>query len=70
MNRAAVESSSLESVGYDHATRVMEIQFKNGGVYQYFGVGPSVYRRLMNAVSKGRYFAEAVRSVYPYRRVA
>ncbi|HEU5333776.1 MAG TPA: KTSC domain-containing protein [Actinocrinis sp.] len=69
MKRAAVDSSSLESVGYDPASRVMEIRFRNGGVYQYFGVAPVVYRRLMNAASKGRYFARAVRSAHPYRRV-
>lgn len=70
MKRTAVESSSLDSVGYDRASRVMEVEFKNGGVYQYFGVAPGVHRRLMDAASKGRYFARAVRSEYPYRRVA
>jgi hypothetical protein len=70
MKRAAVDSSSLESVGYDRDARVMEIRFRSGGVYQYFDVAPVVHRRLMNASSKGRYFAKAVRSAYPYRRVA
>ena len=70
MKRAAVDSSSLESVGYDRETRVMEIRFRSGRVYQYFDVAPAVHRRLTSAASKGRCFMRFVRPVYPYRRVA
>jgi len=70
MHRAEVSSSSLHSVGYDPRTSTLEIQFRRGGVYRYFGVSAGVYRELMSAESKGRYFARVIRSTYRYRRVA
>jgi hypothetical protein len=34
MQRQGVVSSDLQSVGYDEASRVLEIKFKNNIVYQ------------------------------------
>lgn len=69
MKREPVESSSLASVGYDAATAVLEIAFREGGVYQYFQVPSRVYRELMEADSHGAYFTRFVRPVYRFRRV-
>ena len=38
MERIAVESSNLASIGYDEASMVLEVEFKHGGIYQYFDV--------------------------------
>ena len=38
MKRQSVESSNLASVGYDEEKQILEVQFKHGGVYQYFEV--------------------------------
>ena len=51
MERKRVNSSKLRSVGYDEMTRTLEIEMSNGQVFQYSGVYPEVYRRLMNAPS-------------------
>lgn len=56
MNRVPVESSNLSEVGYDPATKILEIAFTRGGVYQYFAVPDSVHQDLMAATSIGRYF--------------
>ena len=37
MERQSVSSSNLHSVGYDQESAVLEIKFKEGGVYQYSG---------------------------------
>lgn len=55
MFRTPVSSSNLTSVGYDPRSRVLEIEFHDGSVYQYSGVPESVYRGLMAADSHGRY---------------
>jgi hypothetical protein len=68
MIRKPVASSNLSSVGYeDH---VLEIEFHSGSVYQYDNVPYSVYASLMTAVSKGRFFAAAVKDRYPCRRIS
>ncbi len=53
MNRQFVQSSDLQSIGYDQNTNVLEVEFKSGGIYQYFKVPESIYVGLVNASSKG-----------------
>ena len=65
MRRTRVESTAIESVGYDPGTAVLEVEFTSGEVYRYFAVPPSVYRSLLEADSPGHYFGEVVREVYP-----
>lgn len=69
MKRKAVESSNLASVGYDEKTKMLEIEFNHGGVYEYYGVEKKVYEELMNADSHGRYFYYNIRDDYDYSRV-
>lgn len=70
MNRVRVSSSNLASVGYDTDTRVLEIEFLNGGIYQYSNVPAHVHGGLMSASSHGSYFdAHIKKAGYPYRRV-
>jgi hypothetical protein len=48
---------------------VLEIEFQNGHIYQYYGVPPKVYEELMNASSHGKYFNAHIRNAYLYRKV-
>ena len=60
-----VSSSAIRSVDYDAASRRMWITFTSGPTaYSYCGVPESVYRGLMNAGSKGRYFDDYIRDRY------
>jgi KTSC domain len=70
MNRIPVSSSNLASVGYDPATQTLEVEFLNGGIYNYSGVPSSVYSGLMSAVSHGTYFDRNIKKAgYNYRKV-
>ena len=69
VRRVPVESSSLASVGYAAKRQTLEVEFRNGLVYEYFLVPASVHRELMAASSKGAFFNRAVRDLYPSRRV-
>jgi hypothetical protein len=64
MRRQRVDSTSLESVGFDPATNQLEIQFCAGGVYRY-AVPRRIYRELMEASSLGAFFARRIRHAYP-----
>ena len=67
MHRVPVDSSSIDSVGYED--EVLEIRFNNGGLYRYFGVPPEVCLDLLKANSKGRFFNRYIRGVYSGKRI-
>ena len=70
MKRDYVNSSNLESVAYDSDSMTLEVEFKHGGIYQYFNVPESIYNGLMNASSHGSYFDLNVKKGgYSYSKV-
>tara|TARA_R110000850_G_scaffold50499_5_gene123851 strand:+ start:994 stop:1203 length:210 start_codon:yes stop_codon:yes gene_type:complete len=69
MNRQSVSSSNIASIGYDAGSQTLEIEFLNGGVYQYFDVPPYVHEELMNASSHGQYLAQNIKGAYRYSKV-
>ncbi|WP_030061371.1 MULTISPECIES: KTSC domain-containing protein [Streptomyces] len=68
MDRTAVDSSVLRSVGYDPAARQLELEFTGGRLYVYEDVPARVHRELLAAPSHGRYFVRRIRGRYAYRR--
>lgn len=56
MNRTQLSSSNLRSVGYDPAASTLEVEFRHGGIYQYFDVPEAQHTGLMSAYSHGSYF--------------
>jgi hypothetical protein len=69
MNRVPVQSSNLASVGYDSNEMILEIEFNNNSIYQYYDVPQQEYDGLMAAGSHGQYFNQHIRNVYRYARV-
>ena len=70
MKRTKVSSSNLASVGYNPVTKILEIEFLNGSVYQYYDVPQSVYDGLMKAESHGKFFYANIRQGgYSYRKI-
>jgi len=69
MERKPVNSTDLVAVGYDAGSRTLEVEFKEGRVYQYLDVPPDVYDGLMCAESLGKYFYAYIITYYRYRRV-
>lgn len=67
MHRVPVESSSIESIGYEKS--VLEVRFRNGGLYQYFDVPEEMLLMLMRAESKGAFFNRHVRGRFPSTRL-
>lgn len=69
MYRTKVSSSNLSAVGYNSFQMILEIEFNDGAVYQYFGVPQNVYYGLMSATSHGKYFHAYIRNNYRCSRV-
>lgn len=70
MNRSPVTSSNLRSVCYDASAQMLEVEFNDGSIYQYYGVLGNSYQGLIAAGSKGGYLASQVKGVYPYERIS
>jgi hypothetical protein len=62
--REPVKSTAIAKVGYSKRRRILEIEFVNGAIYRYLDVAPSVYRDLMSAESKARFYDFNIRGHY------
>lgn len=70
MMRTPVSSSNIRSIGYDENSKILEIEFNNGSVYQYYNVPAEVYNGLMSAPSHGRYLDTYIKKgPYQYRKI-
>jgi hypothetical protein len=62
--RQRVESTAIAAVGYSKRQHILEIEFVNGAIYRYFDVRPTVYRDLMSAQSKARFYDFNIKGRY------
>lgn len=69
MERTAVESNSLRSVGYDAESTELEVEFHSGRVYRFEGVPESLHDWLMRSPGKGGFFNRMIRDRFPFRDV-
>jgi hypothetical protein len=69
MHITVVVSTTLSTVAYDRIWNLLQLEFRSGAVYRYFGVSTVVHEALLAAPSKGSYFNQAIRGRYAYVRV-
>ena len=68
--RQKVESSQIESVGYDEKNKTLEVEFKNGGaVYQYYIVDSATYEEMLAAESKGKFLGQKIKGNFAYMKI-
>jgi hypothetical protein len=69
MERKLVESSNLASIGYDASTGTLEIEFKNGAIWQYYDFPEHMWNEFEYAESHGKYFNANIKNQYRDGRV-
>ena len=69
MIRKSVSSSNLKSIGYDKDSKILEIEFNSGGIYQYSGVPEEIYDALMGASSHGKYSHRFIEDKFPTTKI-
>ena len=70
MSRVQVtDSSNVAEITYDDQTQTLQVEFKNGGVYQYFDVPQNIYDAFASAESKGRFLISQIKGAFRYARV-
>lgn len=62
------ESSTIARFAYDEPTSVLNVEFKNGNVYNYYDVPQPIFEAMRNAPSKGQYLAQQIKGRYRYAR--
>ncbi len=67
--RERVQSRVIAEVGYSKRRQLLEIEFANGAIYRYVDVPLSVYRDLISAESKARYYDLNIKRNYRVVRV-
>jgi hypothetical protein len=66
----AVESTSIEAIGYDRQTHELYVRFRESGyTYVYWEVEEVVFEDFLGATSKGSYFNREVKGAYSYAQV-
>jgi len=70
MKTTVLASTTLAAVAYDADRQLLQIEFRDRAVYQYFDVPKDVQEALLRAPSKGGYFNLAIRGRFIYRRLS
>ena len=53
---------------FKHKGLLLEITFTDGSVYEYFGVKPDLYKKLINADSQVRFAKRSIYNSFTYRK--
>lgn len=69
IKREPVNSSNLASVGYAPDVYTLEIEFKSGAIYHYFGVEQKLYDEMLKAPSVGSFFSLRIRGQFPELKI-
>jgi len=67
MEMKRINSGKLRAVGYDSRTRTLRVEFDNGSVIDYAGVGDEIWRRLSSSASAWSYFRDNVEEEFSGR---
>jgi hypothetical protein len=69
MEMFPLKSSNLAAAGYDPATQVLRVQFKNGSIYDYSQVPSDVANGLFFADSAGQYLHQQIKGKYQHTMI-
>ena len=64
MIRQPVMSLVILSIGYDPEETVLEVEFKNGTIYQYFEVPEPIFLAVMASATPETHLDQHVKNVY------
>ena len=64
-----VASSNIKAIGYSAFARVLQVDFLSGSRYRYLAVEPEIFKRFIDAQSKGQFLNREIKRVYQYCRI-
>jgi hypothetical protein len=69
MRRAVVDSSAVVSVGYEESQQILELEYTDGDVYQYFDVPKALHLALLDAPSIGQFVNTEIKGTFRYEKM-
>jgi hypothetical protein len=63
------ESSNISRFAYEPQAQVLTVEFKSGGVYNYFDVPQATFDQMRAAPSKGSFHATFIKGNHRYARL-
>ena len=64
-----INSSNLKFASYETEIKTLSVTFKNGSIYEYYGVPWDVFTKLRMSDSQGKFFNSNISKVYKYKKV-
>lgn len=68
-NMTGIDSSNIYRVSYDEAETLLEVEFHNGGIYQYLDVPNYIWEEFKQADSKGKYLNSSIKGMYRFIKI-
>jgi hypothetical protein len=62
------ESSTISRFKYEADRKVLTVEFKSGGTYNYYDVPKAVFDGMKAAPSRGKFHAQNVKGIFRYAR--
>lgn len=71
IDRTPVSSSNIASIGYDAGQMILQVEFLNGRIYNYYNVPENLHIGLMNADSHGKYLNRYIKQAnFNYEQIS
>ena len=70
MEMKRISSGKLRAIGYGQRERILRVEFDDGRVIDYAGVGDEVWRRLSSSGSAWSYFRDNIEEEFSARPVS
>lgn len=67
--RNIVASSNINSIAYDEKQSILEVEFRNGSIYQYYDVPSEIYERMLASSSVGSFLSSTVKGFFRYSKI-
>jgi hypothetical protein len=64
IKKVNIDSKIIDSFDYDSTTEKLDVLFKNGEKYSYFGIPKDIVQNWLSSESSGRYFTKIIRPFY------
>jgi hypothetical protein len=70
MEMKPINSGKLRAIGYDARARRLHVQFDDGSLLEYSGVGDEIWRRLSGSGAAWSYYRDNIEEEFTARKIA
>lgn len=68
VNHAYVDSSTIQTIGYDPDAKTLHVTFHSGGQYTYHDVPAETHKDLMESESKGNFLHQNIKGNHRFSK--